>query len=31
MHPGKVLSEIYMKEMNINQSELARKIGYYSC
>lgn len=27
MHPGAVLSEIHMKEMNLNQSELARKIG----
>ncbi len=23
MHPGQVLSEIYMKEMNLNQTELA--------
>lgn len=27
MHPGVVLSEVYMKEMNLNQSELARQIG----
>ncbi|MBF0106301.1 MAG: HigA family addiction module antidote protein [Deltaproteobacteria bacterium] len=25
LHPGTVLSEIYMTEMNINQSELARR------
>ena len=24
MHPGQVLSEVYMSEMNLNQSELAR-------
>lgn len=27
MHPGTVLAEIYMKEMNLNQSDLARMIG----
>ena len=27
LHPGEVLAEYYMKEMNINQTELARKIG----
>lgn len=27
LHPGIVLSEIYMKEMNINQSQLAELIG----
>lgn len=27
LHPGVVLQEIYMKEMNINQSELAELIG----
>lgn len=27
MHPGAVLAEIYMKEIGLNQSELARKIG----
>ena len=25
MHPGKVLSEIYMQEMGLNQSQLAEK------
>ena len=25
MHPGKVLSEIYMSEMGLNQSQLAQK------
>ena len=29
MHPGKALSEIYMKEMNFNQSSLARLCGCY--
>ncbi len=24
MHPGKVLSEVYMNEMGLNQSQLAR-------
>lgn len=27
MHPGVVLSEIYMKEMELNQSQLADKCG----
>ncbi len=27
LHPGKVLSEIYMAEMSISQSELARRCG----
>ena len=27
MHPGQVLSEIYMKEMGLNQSTLAEKCG----
>ncbi len=27
LHPGIVLSEIYMKEMNLNQSQLAHLIG----
>ncbi|MBL7543374.1 MAG: HigA family addiction module antidote protein [Bdellovibrionaceae bacterium] len=27
MHPGAVLNEIYMKEMNLNQSQLAEKCG----
>lgn len=27
MHPGRVLSEIYMYEMGINQTQLAAKIG----
>jgi len=25
MHPGTVLSEIYMKEMDLNQTQLAKK------
>ncbi len=25
LHPGHVLDEVYMKEMNLNQSQLARK------
>ena len=25
MHPGTVLNEVYMKEMNLNQSQLAEK------
>ncbi len=25
MHPGVVLNEVYMKEMNLNQSQLAEK------
>jgi addiction module HigA family antidote len=25
LHPGQVLDEIYMSEMNLNQSELARR------
>jgi plasmid maintenance system antidote protein VapI len=25
MHPGQVLLEIYMKEMDLNQSQLAEK------
>jgi len=27
LHPGLVLSEVYMTEMSLNQSELARKCG----
>lgn len=27
MHPGLVLSEIYMNEMDLNQSQLAAKCG----
>ena len=27
MHPGTVLNEIHMKEMNLNQSQLAEKCG----
>lgn len=27
MHPGQVLAEVYMSEMEINQSELARRCG----
>jgi antitoxin HigA-1 len=27
LHPGQVLSEIYMSEMNLNQSELAQRCG----
>ncbi|MCK5799899.1 MAG: HigA family addiction module antidote protein [Deltaproteobacteria bacterium] len=27
MHPGRVLSEVYMKEMNLNQTHLARLCG----
>lgn len=27
MHPGTVLNEIYMKEMGLNQSQLAEKCG----
>jgi addiction module HigA family antidote len=27
MHPGQVLAEVYMKEMDLNQSTLAAKIG----
>lgn len=27
MHPGTVLNEIYMKEMDLNQSQLAVKCG----
>ena len=27
LHPGKVLSEIYMAEMNLNQTNLARLCG----
>ena len=27
MHPGNVLNEIYMKEMDLNQSQLAEKCG----
>jgi addiction module HigA family antidote len=27
LHPGQVLSEIYMSEMNLNQSDLARRCG----
>ena len=27
MHPGKVLAEVYMSQMELNQSELARLCG----
>lgn len=27
MHPGTVLNEIYMKELDLNQSQLAEKCG----
>jgi antitoxin HigA-1 len=27
LHPGQVLDEIYIKEMNLNQSQLAELIG----
>lgn len=27
LHPGEVLAEYYMREMGINQSELARMLG----
>ncbi|MDX9730764.1 MAG: HigA family addiction module antitoxin [Bdellovibrionales bacterium] len=27
MHPGQVLSEVYMKEMGLNQSQLAEMCG----
>jgi addiction module HigA family antidote len=27
MHPGQVLAEVYMKEMGLNQSTLAAKVG----
>lgn len=27
MHPGQVLETVYMSEMNLSQSELARRIG----
>jgi addiction module HigA family antidote len=27
LHPGKVLNEVYMKEMNLNQSQLAELLG----
>ena len=27
MHPGQVLAEVYMKELDLNQSTLAAKIG----
>ena len=27
MHPGIVLNEVYMKEMDLNQSQLAKKCG----
>lgn len=27
LHPGFVLAEVYMKEMNLNQSELARLLS----
>ena len=28
LHPGKVLSEIYMAEMGLNQTRLAKRCGY---
>ena len=27
MHPGRVLNEVYMREMGLNQTQLAAKIG----
>ncbi len=27
MHPGTVLDEVYMKEMNLNQTQLSEKCG----
>jgi plasmid maintenance system antidote protein VapI len=27
LHPGIVLSEVYMKEMNLNQTTLAKRCG----
>jgi len=27
MHPGKVLAQVYMAELNLNQSQLAVKLG----
>ena len=27
LHPGKVLAEVYMNQMNLNQSSLAQKCG----
>lgn len=27
LHPGTVLNEVYMKEMNLNQSQLAELLG----
>lgn len=27
LHPGVVLNEVYMKEMNLNQTQLGRKCG----
>lgn len=27
MHPGTVLNEVYMKEMNLNQTQLSEKCG----
>lgn len=27
MHPGLVLSEVYLKELNLNQSQFAQKCG----
>jgi len=27
MHPGRVLAEIYMAELNLNQTQLAEKLG----
>jgi len=27
MHPGRVLAEVYMAELGLNQSQLAEKIG----
>jgi addiction module HigA family antidote len=29
LHPGVVLNEVYMKEMNLNQSQLAGLIGCF--
>ncbi|MEQ9023191.1 MAG: HigA family addiction module antitoxin, partial [Pseudomonadales bacterium] len=30
MHPGQVLAEVYMAEMGLNQSELAKRCGCVS-
>ena len=28
LHPGKVLSKVYMVEMSLNQTDLAKRCGY---